>query len=283
MMGMLIGTIGNVILDPIFIFGFKMGIKGAAIATVIGNAVGLLYFIIFYLRGKSIVKFKLSNIYPQKDILKEIFAIGMPSSVSQLLMGVAAMVCNNLAVTYGDNTVAGMGVATKIVMIGTYIFMGFAAGSQPLTGYSFGAKNYERVKEIIKEGMLITSTTGIVLMIVFGIFANEIISFFTPVSEVITQGSFILQGLKWSLPVIGAQMLGAVTVQAMGKGRASLLLSIARQGVFYIPILLLLNAFFGLKGLIFAQPIADLLALILAIIILRTIIKKSQLVLQTIL
>jgi Na+-driven multidrug efflux pump len=176
-----------------------------------------------------------------------------------------------------------MGVATKIVMIGTYIFMGFAAGSQPLTGYSFGAKNYERVKEIIKEGMLITSTIGIVLMIVFGIFANEMISFFTPVSEVITQGSFILQGLKWSLPVIGAQMLGAVTVQAMGKGRASLLLSIARQGVFYIPIVLLLNGFFGLNGLIFAQPIADLLALILAIVILRTILKKSQLVVQTIL
>ncbi|MFZ2539902.1 MAG: MATE family efflux transporter [Oscillospiraceae bacterium] len=276
MMGMLIGTVVNMILDPIFIFTLHMGIKGAAIATVLGNALSLIYYIIFYLRDKSMIKFKFKNISFQKDIWKEIFSIGAPSSISQLLMGVAVMLCNNLAVSYGNDTVAGMGVASKIMTIGTYIFMGFAAGCQPLLGYNFGAKNYNRVQEIIKKGMLITSAIGMVFTIIFGLFSNQLISFFTPLPDVISQGSFILLGLMWSLPVYGAQMVGCVTVQAMGKGKASLLLSIARQGFFYIPILFVLNSTFGLNGLIFAQPLADLLALILTIVVLMAIIKKSM-------
>jgi putative MATE family efflux protein len=276
MMGMLIGTVANTILDPIFIFALHLGIKGAAIATVLGNALGLIYYIIFYLRDKSMIKFKFRNISFEKDIWKEIFSIGTPSSISQFLMGVAVMLCNNLAVSYGNNTVAGMGVATKIMTIGTYIFMGFATGCQPLLGYNFGAKNYNRVQEIIKKGMLITSAIGAVLTLLFELFSNQLISFFTPLPDVISQGSFILLGLMWSLPVYGAQMVGAVTVQAMGKGKASLLLSIARQGLFYIPILFVLNSFFGLNGLIFAQPLADLLALILSIVVLMNIIKKSK-------
>ncbi len=277
MMGMLIGTVVNIILNPIFIFVLHMGVKGSAIATVIGNAFGLLFYILFFIRGKSFVKFKLRNIVPQKDILKEIFAIGTPASVSQLLMGVAVILCNNLAVFYGDNVIAGMGVASKIMTIGTFIFMGFAAGCQPLIGYNFGAKNFERVQEIIKKGMLMTSIIGITLLILFGLFANSLISFFTPLTDVVPQGSMILRGLMWSLPVFGAQMVGAVTVQAMGKGLASLLLSVARQGVFYIPILFTLNGLFGLNGLIFAQPMADLFALILAILVLSVIIRKSKL------
>lgn len=279
MTGMLIGTIVNTILDPIFIFILHMGIKGAAVATVLGNAFGLIYYIVFYLRGKSMIKFKFKNISFEKDIWREIFSIGTPSSISQVLMGVAVMLGNNLAVSYGNNTVAGMGVASKIMTIGTYIFMGFSVGCQPLLGYNFGAKNYNRVQEIIKKGMLITSIIGTVLIILFGLFSKQLVSFFTPLPDIISQGSIILLGLMWSLPVYGAQMVGAVTVQAMGKGKASLLLSIARQGLFYIPILFVLNSTFGLNGLIFAQPLADLLALLLTIVVLMEIVKKSRLLL----
>ena len=281
MIGMLIGTIANTILDPIFIFTLNMGIKGAAIATLLGNALGLAYYIIFYLRGKSMVKFKFKNITIEKDIWKEIFSIGTPASVSQILMGVAVMLCNNLAVGYGNNTVAGMGVASKIMTIGTYIFMGFSAGCQPLLGYNFGANNYCRVQDIIKKGMLITGVIGMILTIIFGFFPKQLISFFSPLPDVISQGSAILLGLMWSLPVYGAYMVGAVTVQAMGKGSASLLLSVARQGFFYIPILFVLNSNFGLNGLIFAQPFADFLALILSMIVLTVIMKKSKLLLPT--
>lgn len=277
MLGMLIGTIANVILDPIFIFNFRMGVKGAAIATVLGNLLGLLYYIVFYMRGKSLVKFRLNNILPTYDILKQTFSIGAPASISQFLMGVALMLCNVLASEYGVNTVAGMGIALKIMTVGTFIFMGFAAGCQPLIGYNFGAGNYERVQEVIKKGMLITSLIGITLLILFGIFSRELISLFTSLPDVIQMGCFVLRGVMWSLPVYGAQMVGVVTVQAMGKGKASLLLSVARQGAFYIPALFLLNAIFGLNGLIFSQPVADLLALALSIVVLYNILKKNKL------
>jgi putative MATE family efflux protein len=282
MVGMLIGTVANTILDPIFIFTFDMGIKGAAIATVLGNALGLIYYIFFYLSGKSMIKFSFKNISLDKDIWKEIFTIGTPSSISQILMGTAVMICNNLILPYGDNALAGMGVATKIMTIGTYIFMGFAAGCQPLIGYNFGAKNYERVLEIIKKGMIITSILGLFLTVIILIFSKQLISFFTPLPEVISQGNFILRGLMWSFPVYGAQMVGAVTVQAMGKGKASLLISVSRQGLFYIPILLLLNTTYKLDGLIFAQPVADILALILTILVTSTILRKSKTSLTTI-
>jgi len=280
MLGMLIGTVVNLFLDPFFIFTLHLGIKGAAIATVIGNGCGLLYYLIFYLRGKSMVKLTLRNFTFQKDIWKEIFSIGIPASISQFLMGAAIMVCNNLALAYGDNVVAGLGVAAKIMTIGTYIFMGFAAGCQPLLGYNYGAKNYQRTQAIIKGGMLITSSIGLVLTLVFGLFTSQLISFFTPLPAVITQGTIILRSLMWSLPVYGAQMVGGVTVQSMGKAKASLLISVSRQGLFYMPLLLVFNRMFGLHGLVFAQPVADLLALILTALVLRAIISKSKLLLQ---
>lgn len=276
MVGMLIGTVANTILDPIFIFALGMGIKGAAIATVLGNLLALVYYIIFYMRGKSIIEFKVSYILPSKEILKEIFSIGIPSSVSQLLMGVAVMLCNNLAITYGNNTVAGLGVAAKLMTIGTYVFMGLATGCQPLIGFNYGAEDYKRVKDIITKGMLITSSFGVVLTVVFGLFAKEMILFFTPLPEVVAAGCIVLRGLMWSLPVYGAQMVGAVTVQAMGKGGFSLLISVSRQGLFYIPILYTLNGLLGLNGLIYAQPIADALAFILTAIVLIHILKKSR-------
>lgn len=276
MLGMLIGTVTNTILDPIFIFTFHMGISGAAIATVLGNASGLVYYIVFYLRGKSLLNFRFKYISFHKDVWKEIFTIGIPSSISQILMGAAVMLSNNLVVCYGDIAVAGMGVASKIMTIGTYIFMGFAVGCQPLIGYNYGAGNTARVKEIISKGMYITSLLGILLTILLYFLSRPLISFFTPLPDVITQGNMILRGLIWSLPVYGAQMIGAVTVQAMGKGKASLLISISRQGLIYIPILFILNSSFKLHGLILAQPIADLSALILVILILVGILNPKK-------
>ncbi|MEA5010239.1 MAG: MATE family efflux transporter [Angelakisella sp.] len=275
MKGMLIGTVSNIILDPIFIFGFHMGIQGAAIATVLGNALGLAYYIFYIASGKSFVKFRIKSISLDKQIWKQIFIIGTPATISQILMGVAMVVCNNLAVKYGDVIVAGMGVAAKIMTIGTFVFMGFSAGCQPIVGYNFGAKNFHRMKDVIIKGMLITSGIGIVLTVIFGIFARGLIGVFTPLTDVVLQGTIILRALIWSLPFLGAQMIAATTVQAMGNAGASLFLSITRQGVFYIPLLLTLNNLFEFKGLIYAQPLSDTLTLAVAIPVLIIIIKKS--------
>lgn len=275
--GMMIGTVTNIILDPVFIFGFKMGIKGAAIATVIGNVLGFSYYVYYYLTGKSVVKFQLKSIGFDRKVWGQIWGIGTPATISQLLMSVAMIICNNLAATYGDTVVASMGVANKIMTIGTFVFMGFAGGCQPLVGFNYGAKNYSRVNNIIKRAMLITIGVGLVLFAVFGIFAKGLISVFAhDMTEVIMNGAIILRALMWSLIVLGPQMLSATTIQAFGKAKASLLLSVARQGVFFIPLLFLLNTSFGFGGFIYAQPLSDTATLILGFLLLRNILRKAE-------
>lgn len=274
--GMLIGTVINIILDPIFIFALDMGIEGAAIATVIGQACGLLFYLIYYISGKSIVKFKLNKISTAAIIWKQIWFIGIPAALSQLLMSVAMIFLNNLAANYGDNIVAAMGVASKIMTIGTFIFMGFAAGCQPLVGFNYGAGNNSRLNSILKAGMLLTSSIGVALMVIFWLSAKGIISVFTDLPEVIADGTVILKSMIWSLPFLGAQMLATTTVQAMGKSAASLFLSILRQGVLFIPLMYLLNYLFAFNGLIYTQPLVDLLSMTVALAVLQYFLKSKS-------
>ena len=277
MVGMLVGTIVNIILDPVFIFALGMGMQGAAIATVLGNSLALLFYCYRYASGKTLLKVKLSLFSFNRTIWKEIFVIGTPASLSQLLVSVSMIVCNNIAAGYSDIVVAGFGVSVKIITIGTFIFMGFAAGCQPLVGFNYGAKNLERVMAIIKKGVMITSTIGIILSVVFGIFARNIISFFISTPEVVDAGTKILRAQMLSLPFVGGQMLCRTTVQAMGKALPALFLSISRQGLFYLPLLFILNMLFGFIGFIYAQPITDVLMLIISALILLNIINKDSL------
>ncbi len=274
--GMFIGTVINIILDPIFIFVFDMGIQGAAIATVLGNIGALGYYAWYYLSGKSLVKLKPRYISGDRTIWGQTFAIGIPAALSQFLMSGALIICNNLAKPYGENAVAGMGVAAKLMYIGTFIFMGFAAGCQPLVGYNYGARNFPRVKEIIRSGILITEGIGIVLAILFGVFTSGLIGIFTPLPEVLAQGTIVLGIYKWSFLVLGPQILASTTIQAFGKARASLTLSIARQGLFYIPLLFLLNKNFAFKGLLWAQPVADGMTLVLGMLLLAVALRESM-------
>jgi Na+-driven multidrug efflux pump len=253
-----------------------MGIGGAAIATVLGNTAALGYYAYYYRSGKSLVKFSVKFVSPEKHIWAKTFGIGIPAALSQFLMSAALIVLNNFAIGYGENAVAGMGVASKLMYIGTFIFMGFAAGTLPLVGYSFGARNFPRVKDIIKTGMIITGSIGVVLTLVFGFFSSGLIRIFTPLPEVIAEGSTVLTIYMWSFLVLGLQMLATTTIQAFGKAKAYLLLSIARQGLFYIPLLVLLNKRFAFKGLLWAQPISDAITLALALVLLVSIVMKYE-------
>lgn len=275
--GMMIGTVANVILDPIFIFGLNMGIQGAAIATVLGNMAALGYYAYYYLSGRSLVKLKIKFISGAKDIWGQTFAIGIPAALSQFLMSGALIVCNNLASPYGDNAIAGMGVSAKLMYIGTFIFMGFAAGCQPLIGYNYGAKNFPRVRGIIKTGIAMTVSIGVALTILFAVFASGLTGIFAKeLPEVIRQGTTVLRISMFSFLVLGPQMIVTTTIQAFGKAKASLVLSLARQGVFYIPLLFLLNSGFQFKGLIWAQPLSDTITLVLGIVLLLDILKKCM-------
>ena len=272
--GMMIGTVVNVVLDPVFIFLFDMGILGAGIATVLGNAAAMGYYIWFYLSGKSMLQIKPEFISRDKTIWKEIFLIGIPACMSQLLSSVAMIVLNNQAKGYGDSVLAGMGVSSKLMYIGTFIFMGFAAGCQPLVGFNYGAKNYKRVKEIFKIGMAMTFGIGAALTAIFWFGASGLVSFFTQLPEVITQGAAVLRISIFSFLILGPQMLASTGIQAFGKAKESLILSVARQGVVYIPLLFAMQSLLGFKGLIWAQPIADAITLGIGLVFLAAILKK---------
>lgn len=276
MMGMLIGTVSNIILDPIFIFGFHMGVSGAAIATILGNGIGILFYVICYRTGKSALEIHPRLFSTNSIIWKEIFTIGTPSGLNQLLVSVALILCNNVASAYGPTFVAGMGISSKIMTLGTFIFMGISAGCQPMIGYNYGAQNLDRLESIIKNGILLTTSVGVTLALLFGIGAPWLIGLFTPLPEVRAAGAYALRITMLSLPFVGSQMLSGSTIQAMGKALPGLFLSVARQGLFYIPLLYTLNHFFADKGFLLAQPLSDFITLCISLTILTTLLRKER-------
>jgi Na+-driven multidrug efflux pump len=241
---------------PLFIFTFGWGIFGAAVATVIGNGLSMLFYLICYLRRKTLLSLGFHEFTLEPGILKEIFAIGVPTTLGQMLISVAQMTCNNLASAYGDVTVASLGIALKIMTIGTYVFMEFSAGCQPLMGYNYGAENYERITKFIKTGILSTSLVGLFLTLVLGASSPLLVAVFTPLEEVQSSGSAILRTLILSLPFMGGITLCSTTFQAMGKPLRAFILTISRQGLLF-----LLNHLFGLSGMVYSQPITDLIML----------------------
>ncbi|PHV69986.1 MATE family efflux transporter [Sporanaerobium hydrogeniformans] len=274
--GLALGTVVNIVLDPILIFGLNMEIAGAAIATVIGQASTLFYFAYAYFKGKTTLKISLRQFKYDQKIFKEIFIIGVPASFNQMLMGVATVVANNIAVGYGNLTVAGMGVAMKIMTIGTFVFMGFSAGCQPLVGYNYGCGNISRVKEIIKKGIIITSIIGLSLALIFGVFASSLIGLFTSDIEVIDKGATILRALIVSLPFVGGQMISTTSAQSMGKAMVAFILSISRQGILYMPLLILLNKLFSFSGFVYAQPITDIIMIVFSSMLLYKVMPKDS-------
>lgn len=253
-----------------------MGVAGAGLATVIANAAALSFYAVCYASKKTLLKVNFKLLTFDKQILKEIFVIGLPASMAQVLMSIAMIFTNNIAAIYGVVSLAAMGVAQKMASMATFIFMGISAGIQPIVGYNYGAQNLKRVASVVIVSAIIASGVGIFIALMFYLFAPQIISAFANNQDVITEGARIMRILLWSMPFMGAQMICAITVQAMGKAFWALVLCISRQGLMYIPLVILLNSLFGYNGFPYAQPVTDVLMLILSTIVLLTILKKDQ-------
>ncbi len=274
--GMIVGTIVNIILDPIFIFTLHLQVQGAAIATIIGNGCGMAVSLLFYIRGKTLLKPSLKYIKPTAEILKEIFWVGVPASLETLLTSAAYIVNNNLAVGYGELTVAAMGIAQKVLSLGSYIYQGFAAGTQPIMGYNYGAKNYTRMMNVLKAGVMVVSGTELVLMGLYGIFAPLLIGIFTESAEVILIGTMVLRTLMFILPFVGAVSMCRMSFQAMGKPQYAFGITLVRQLILYVPLLLLLNYIFGLGGMLWAQPVTEMIMMASSIFLLYGVIRKES-------
>ena len=274
--GMIVGTITNIVLDPIFIFTLDMKISGAAIATILGNAVSLLVSLAFYIAKKTLLRPDIKYIKPTAEILKEIFWVGVPATLETLLTSVAYIVNNNLAIAYGALTVAAMGLAQKIMSLGNYIYQGFASGTQPIMGYNYGAKNYPRMLNVLKSGIMVVSCTELFVMTVYAIAAPLLIGIFTDTAEVIETGSMVLRTIMFILPFVGAVSMCRMSFQAMGKPVYAFVITLVRQLFLYVPLLLLFDKIFGFNGMIWAQPVTEVIMMTVSVWLLYRTIKKEE-------
>lgn len=275
MIGMIAGTIANIILDPLFIFSLKLQIRGAAIATVLGNGIGVIIFLSFYFRKKTILSPSVKYLGMDMSIIKEIMWVGIPHTLEQFFTTAAMIVNNNLASGYSELTVAAMGIANKIMSFGNYIYQGMAAGCQPLMGYNYGAKNYGRMRELIRSGVVVITAMELVVLGIYGIFAPAMIGVFSESPEVIQVGTTTLRAFMLMLPFVGSTSLVRNTFNAMGKPLYAFGITIVRQLVLYIPFLLLFNAVWGYNGLIHAQPVEESICMVFSLVLLFTNLRKK--------
>lgn len=266
MKAMLTGSIANVILDPIMIYGMDLGIEGAAIATVISLCINMALYIGYIAKKKGVLRFSVRNIAPSKTIYAEVLKIGIPVLLFQLLASTAMGSINTAAKSYGDYAVAAMGAVTRIMTVVTYVVFGFLKGFQPFAGYNYGAKKYERLKKSIRLCMIWSTVFCIVAAIVLFIFADPIVSLFGTDIEMAGIAAKALRLNAVLFITFGFQMVYASLYLAIGKSLVGSVLSLSRQGIFFFPLVMVLPHIMGLTGVVWVQPMADLLTTILTIV-----------------
>ncbi len=273
-MGQFLGNLLNVVLDPIMILGFGWNIAGAAIATVIGNLIGAGYYISYFLRGKSSLSVRLKDFTLREKVCSSVLAIGVPAALGSMLMSISQIIINSQMAEYGDMAIAGMGVAMKVVTITGMVCIGLGQGVQPLLGYCVGAKLWKRFKNVFKFSFIFSFILGVVLTVICYLFTNQIVSVFL---ADVTAFDYAVQFAKILLttsPIFGVFYVLTNALQAMGAATASLVINLSRQGIIFIPVLFLLKAVLGLTGLVWAQPVADILSILLAAVLYVNTYKK---------
>lgn len=266
MIGIATGGILNILLDPVFIFIFHLGIAGAAIATLISQCVSFSILMTMFLTGKSAIRLRPRYISKNPDTYKEIIQTGFPSFCRQGLSSIASIALNVNAALYGDAAVAAMSITTKIFMMVFSVMLGFGQGFQPVAGYNYGARKYRRVK----QATIFTYITGVCLMAVLGLsgffFAPQLIRLFRKDdAQVIAIGTVAIRAQALALLLMPLATVMNMVFQAIGRSKMATLLSACRQGIFFLPLIVLLPMAFGLAGIEIAQALSDLCTFLLAI------------------
>lgn len=272
MTGLLSGMLINMILDPVLMFVLKLGFIGAGYATLIGQIIGCILLSLSVIRNSKCsikikdVKFNIERIY-------HILAGGMPNFSRQGITSLSLVLVNKTAAAYGEGIIAALTVSSRVIALAYMIMIGFGQGFQPVCAMNYGAKKYRRVKEAFKTALIIGTLFLVFCAVVIFIFPVNFISIMSRDGEVILTGSKILRMQCITLPFLGYYAMSSMLMQNTGKYFNSLLISVARQGIFYIPLLYILTAFYGKFGIYLLQPSCDMLSFVLAFVIMY---KKSK-------
>lgn len=273
MIGLISGAVINIILDPIFIFLLHLDIMGAALASVLGNVVSVVWFIYYLQRKSSVQSVSIKDFKPSKEIYKNIIKVGISAFLLDGFMVITTLLFNNYSMLYGNSVVAGLGISQRVIQIIDFVGMGFAMGAVPLIAYSYSAKNQERLRQIIKTTVLYMM--GITLglsVILFGL-RSQVIGIFSIDPEVIAIGQTILFAQLCSTIFAGLAALFTGIFQAFGSGVQSTVMSSLR-GIVFIPILIFGNLLFAVNGVIWANTISEGLTCLVGLILFLGIWKR---------
>lgn len=272
MLSMVIGAIINVILDPVFIFVFQMGVKGAAIATIIGQVASFVVSVLYMPHFKS-VQLNKSSFAPCAKVSVNIVIFGLSSFITQFAITIVMALTNNLLAKYGAQSVYGAeipltatGIVMKVNQIMIAILLGIATGTQPIIGYNYGAKSYHRVKKALEISLIASEIVSVAAFLTFQFAPMSVVSLFG--SEEGLYNEFAVKAFRIFLmlcPLTGFQTIAAVKMQVMGKPVKSAILSLARQIIFFVPTALILPIFLGVEGVLWTGPVADGLAFLLSL------------------
>ncbi len=265
LIGNLLGTVLNIVLDPIFILLLNMGVAGAALATVIGNAVSCSVYIWYIIRKAQSLSIKPVLALQKPRALVHILAVGLPNGISSLLSGFASTFSNQLLSEYGTNAIAAMAAAGKATMIISMAQMGICMGVQPLMAYNYGAKNVARLKEILKKLGILTSVLGSAAMLGCFLGRKALIGMFLKDAQAASMGEELVLFLLIASPIIGFYYMSTNFLQASGNLMTATVVSLLRQGIILIPSLFLMNALMGFRGIAAAYTVADILSVAIAL------------------
>lgn len=273
---MIIGSISNMALDPIFIFGLNLGVRGAAIATLIARVITGIMYIIYLVGDKNLIEIKFYNFKPTVAIYKEILKIGISMLILQILQTISISKISYVASFYGEEAIAAMGIVLRIVTLGTNVVFGYMKGLQPLAGFNYGVKNYGRVREAIKASVKWTNVFCVVWALITYMFASNILSVFGTDENILNIAVPALRAGVIMFVTFGFQFTYSTLYLSMGKALVGSFLNSLRQGIVFIPIILLLPRFMGLNGVIYAQAISDLITTVITIPFAISIHKKLK-------
>lgn len=276
---MVIGTGVNIILDPIFIFYFNMGVKGAALATILSQLASFIYIINYMYKGKSSIKLSFRHLRLKFEIVSEIVRIGFSSFARQSASSLVAIVLNNSLKYYGgDVAISIYGTVYKVLLFLFMPFFGVVQGMQPIVGFNYGAHKYKRVVESVKLSLIVVTLMAIFGTVIGESFPRVIMNVFTNDKEFVIESAKVLRIIIIGVPVIGIQVVGSTLFQSIGKAGPSLILSLLRQVLFLIPLVLILPRIgnLGLLGIWISFPIADTLSTMVTGVLLKKEMSKIK-------
>ncbi len=275
MLGVVLGNIANIILDPIMILGFGWDVVGAAVATVIGNIVSTLVYLSHLVSDKTMLSIKPSDYKASRRIVVGVLAIGVPASLNSILMSSSNIVINNMMSRFNDMAVAGLGVAMKVNMIVVMLLIGLGTGIQPLLGFCFGAGKKKRFMSILKFSLVLAFALSAVMTVICYSFADVLVRAFLEDKDAFEYGFSFSRIYIYSGPILGILFVLINAIQSTGAALPSLILSISRQGLVFLPLLFVFNIIFDTpRMLVLAQPVTDYIAVAIAIVLFIFTIKK---------